>query len=371
MKIGLRHLLEKPGNKSLCRLAQALAKLLDDPILINLYVCHGAILGGLNRDCHTQLQNYALLPSVAAMPGRTVITIGNFDGVHLGHRALIRAAVDAAGSGGRVVAMAFDPHPATVLRPLAVPPRLTTLAQRTRLALRAGVSEMVALDPTAELLGTSPEDFIARVVRRHHPGVVVEGPDFRFGHERRGDVDLLARLGAEQGFAVIVVPPAQGVLSDHSIVTVSSSLVRWMLEHGRVEDVRRLLGRPYEVRGIVAAGDKRGRQLGVPTANVAAETMLPGDGVYFGRATASDGAWHGAAINIGLRPTFGEGRRACEVHLLDVELPLDEYGWECAVCFEGFLRNEIRFDGASAVQQQIGRDINRTRDLLARCQEAP
>ena len=304
------------------------------------------------------------------MPGRTVITIGNFDGVHLGHQSLFHAASDAAGPGGRVVAVVFDPHPATRLRPESVPLRLTTLAQRTRLAVEAGVDQVVALNPTAELLGTSPEAFVGGVVQRHHPNVVVEGPDFRFGHERRGEVDLLARLGAEQGFAVIVVPPAQGVLSDHSCVTISSSLVRWMLEHGRVEDAHRLLGRPYEVRGMVAPGDKRGRQLGVPTANVAAQTMLPGDGVYSGRATAPDGTWCAAAINVGQRPTFGGGRRVCEVHLLDVDLPLDDYGWECAVCFDGFLRNEIRFDGVNAVRHQIDRDIDRTRDLLARRQEA-
>lgn len=304
------------------------------------------------------------------MPGRTVITIGNFDGVHLGHQALFRAAADAAGPRGRVVAMAFDPHPATVLRSQAVPPRLTTIAQRTRLAIEAGVDELIPLAPTRELLATSPEEFIAAVVQQHRPNILVEGPDFRFGRGRKGDVRLLTRFGAEHGFQVIVIPPAQGVLEDQSIVTVSSSLVRWLLEHGRVEDVRRLLGRPYEIRGMVVAGDKRGRQLGVPTANVAVETMQPGDGVYFGHATAPDGAWHAAAINVGLRPTFGEGRRACEVHLLDVELPLDEYGWDCAVRFEGFLRNELRFDGTTAVKQQIGRDINRTRDLLARHQEA-
>lgn len=304
------------------------------------------------------------------MPGRTVITIGNFDGVHLGHQTLFRTASDAAGPDGRVVAMVFDPHPATVLRPQSVPPRLTTLAERARLATESGVDQVVALDPTAELLGSSPEEFVIGVVQQYQPEVVVEGADFRFGHGRRGDVELLTRLGAERGFAVIVVPPAQGVLSDHSVVTISSSLVRWMLERGRVEDARRLLGRPYEVHGIVVSGDKRGRQLGVPTANVATETMLPGDGVFFGRATAPDGAWCAAAINIGQRPTFGGDRRACEVHLLDLDLPLDEYGWECAVHFEGFLRNEIRFDGANAVKEQIDRDLDRTRDLMARHQGA-
>ncbi len=300
------------------------------------------------------------------MPGRTVVTIGNFDGVHLGHQALVRAARDDAGAGGRVVAMVFDPHPATVLRPQAVPPRLTTLSDRTRLLREAGVDEVVAIAPTPALLGTSPESFIAEVVEHHQPAAVVEGPDFRFGHRREGDVQRLARLGAQLGFGVVVVPPAEAVLGDHTVVTASSSLVRWMLERGRVDDVHRLLGRPYEVCGEVTRGDQRGRVLGVPTANLIPPTMLPADGVYFGRATDASENWFPAAVNVGLRPTFDGHERRCEAHLLDVDLPLDEYGWQCVIRFEGFLRNEIRFEGVQAVKAQIDRDINRTRDLLAR-----
>jgi len=300
------------------------------------------------------------------MPGRTVVTIGNFDGVHLGHQALVRAARVDAGSGGRVLALVFDPHPAMVLRPESVPPRLTTVVDRTRLLGEVGVDEVIALEPTPELLGTSPESFIAGVLAQHQPTTVVEGPDFRFGHRREGDVNLLARLGSQLGFNAIVVPPAQAVLGDHTVVTASSSLIRWMLKHGRVDDVHRLLGRPYEVRGEVYRGDQRGRLLGFPTVNLLPPTMLPADGVYFGHATDASGNWFSAAINVGIRPTFAGHERRCEAHLLDADLPLGTYGWECAIRFEGFLRNEIRFEGVQAVKAQIDRDINRIRDLLAR-----
>ncbi len=300
------------------------------------------------------------------MPGRTVVTIGNFDGAHLGHQALIRAARQAAGDAGRVVAMVFDPHPATVLRPDAVPARLTSLSQRTRLLTDLGVDEVVPLAPTPELLGTCPESFITRVSERLRPAAIVEGPDFRFGRDRAGDVRLLEELGRRLGFEATIVPPAQAVLSDHSIVTVSSSLVRWMLEHGRVADALRLLGRPYEVQGEVRRGDQRGRLLGVPTVNLFPETILPADGVYFGHASDPQGQWLPAAINVGAAPTFAGGKRRCEAHLIDGHWPLDTYGWMCAVRFEGFLRNEMRFDGVEAVRRQIGRDIDRSRDLLAR-----
>jgi len=300
------------------------------------------------------------------MPGRTVLTIGNFDAVHLGHRALMNTAREQAGANGRVIVLAFDPHPATVLRPGASPPRLTLWSQREALLTLAGADEVVRLEPTREFLGTSPEAFIASVFARHQPGIIVEGPDFRFGHQRRGDTALLSTLGGTHGFQVFILPPAEAALDDHSLVTVSSSLVRWLLDQGRVSDAQRLLGRAYEVRGLVREGDRRGRVLGVPTANLAVETMLPGNGVYFGEATAPDGRWFPAAINVGVKPTFGNAERGCEVHLIGADLPADGYGWECAVRFLGFLRNELRFDGAQAVAAQIGRDIDRTRDLLPR-----
>lgn len=294
-----------------------------------------------------------------------VLTIGNFDAVHLGHQALISQARRRAGSGGRVTALVFDPHPASTLRPGAAPPRLTSWTRRRDLLAAAGVDEVVRLEPTSAFLGTSPEAFIASVAAEHAPDALLEGPDFRFGHARRGDIALLRRLGGQHGFEVIVVDAVEAPLDDHTLVTVSSSLVRWLLAHGRVRDAARLLGRPYELRGPVRAGDRRGRQLGTPTANVEADAMLPGRGVYFGQATSPDGRWFPAAINVGVKPTFPGAAPGCEAHLVGADLPLDDYGWECRIRFLGFLRSEMRFDGAPAVAAQIRRDIERTRDLLA------
>lgn len=300
------------------------------------------------------------------MPAPAVLTIGNFDAVHLGHQALLAEARRRAGSAGVVTALVFDPHPATTLRPGAAPPRLTAWPQRRDLLARAGVDRVVRLEPSPAFLGTSPEAFIASVAAEHRPAAILEGPDFRFGQGRRGDVALLTSLGERHGFEVVTVQAVEASLDDHSLVTVSSSLVRWLLAHGRVGDAHRLLGRAYEVRGTVRAGDRRGRQLGTPTANLEADTMLPGRGVYFGRATSPDGRWFPAAINVGVKPTFPGATPGCEAHLVDAHLPLDEYGWECRIRFLGFLRSEMRFDGAAAVAAQIRRDVDRTRDLLAR-----
>lgn len=300
------------------------------------------------------------------MPGPTVLTIGNFDAVHLGHQALVSAARERAGKQGRVLVLAFDPHPASILRPRDVPPRLTDWPRREALLRDAGVDEIIRLEPSAEILGTSPEDFIASLAARYRPRALVEGPDFRFGRQRRGDVRLLADLGRTHGFETLIVPPVEATLDDLSVVTVSSSLVRWMLGHGRVRDAQRLLGRFYEIRGEVVEGEKRGRRLGVPTANIAADTMLPGDGVYFGQATGPDGRLFPAAINVGVKPTFGPARRGCEVHLIDAGVPANAYGWWCTVAFHGFLRGELRFDGPEAVAAQIRRDIGRARELLTK-----
>ncbi len=300
------------------------------------------------------------------MPGTTVLTIGNFDAVHLGHQALVSAARELAGKQGRVLVLAFDPHPASVLRPREAPPRLTTWPRREALLQAAGVDEVIRLEPSPALLGTSPEEFIASLAARFRPDVIVEGPDFRFGRRRAGDVEHLADLGRLHGFDAMIVPPVEAALDDLSLVTVSSSLVRWMLGHGRVRDAQRLLGRAYEVDGVVAPGEKRGRRLGVPTANIAAQSMLPGDGVYFGEATDPDGRLFAAAINVGVKPTFGTHTRGCEVHLIDADIPANAYGWRCTVAFHGFLRGELRFDGPEAVAAQIHRDIGRARELLPR-----
>jgi len=308
----------------------------------------------------------------------TAVTIGNFDGAHAGHAALVRRARGLVGVGGRVVALAFDPHPAAVLRAGEAPARLTTFARRAELLGGLGVDEVVRLEPTRELLGRTPEEFVAWVAREWAPDVVVEGADFRFGRGRSGDVGTLRRLGEVHGFAVEVVDPARVALSDQSVVVASSTVARWLLERGRVRDVASVLGRSHEIAGPVVRGDRLGRTLGFPTANIAAETAAPADGVYAGVATLPDGRRLGAALSVGTRETFdGEDRRV-EAYLLGLEggrqdgegawrpIPgLPEYGWRVSIELVGWVRDQARFASVAALVEQMRRDCERVGEALA------
>lgn len=296
------------------------------------------------------------------MPSTTALSIGAFDGVHLAHATLVREARSAVGAGGRVVVLTFDPHPATVLRPDDAPPRLSTLEQRRAWLATAGADEVVALRPTAELLRRSPERFIGELVEQYRPGLFVEGPDFRFGHERRGSVDTLRDLGATLGFEVRVIEPVMAALSDQHVVPVSSTMIRWLLRHGRVRDAAALLGRPYELVGTVVAGARQGRELSMPTANLEhGEALLPADGVYAGRASAPDGTTFPAAISVGTKPTFGTHARLCETHLIGYDGPLDDYGWTITIRFAEWLREQLSFDGIEALVAQMQRDVTRAK----------
>lgn len=304
---------------------------------------------------------------------RTVITIGNFDGVHVGHAALVaraRAIADGAGGMARVVAMTFDPHPLAVIRPGEAPGRLTTLSQRAALLGRAGADEVVRLEPTGSMLGLSPEEFVGNVVRDLQPLAIVEGPDFRFGRDRAGDMALLARLGEANGFITeTMAPPVEVVLSDHTIVRASSRLTRWLLEGGRVRDAAAILGRNYEIEGEVVRGERRGRTIGFPTVNIKSECMAPGDGVYAGTATLPDGRRLAAAISVGTKPTFGGDARAVEAYLLDAPTDggaiagLPEYGWQIRLSYEHWLRDQVRFESVGALLEQMGRDCERIRRM--------
>lgn len=289
----------------------------------------------------------------------TVVTIGNFDGVHLGHRRLLDRARELAGSDGRVVAMFFDPHPAQVLRPDRMPQRLTTSDRRRSLIETAGADEVVILEPSQSLLGLSPVNFLEDVVMPLGPTTIVEGRDFRFGKDRTGSIETLAQLGEAMGFTVDIIDAVTVELSDQSLVRASSSIVRWLVARGRVGDASRVLGRRYSLGGSVVSGAKRGRLLGIPTANMKSSLMAPGPGVYAGQATDPKGSWHPAAINVGSGPTFGVGPSRVEVHLIGYDGPLDSYDWSMEVEFETFLRDEICFDGPQAVSEQIRRDIRR------------
>ncbi|QOJ01949.1 MAG: bifunctional riboflavin kinase/FAD synthetase [Phycisphaeraceae bacterium] len=303
--------------------------------------------------------------------------IGTFDGVHAGHAALVRRARERVGPGGRVVALSFDPHPVSVLRPGREPALLTDFATRAGLLRALGVDGVERLVPTPDLLDMTPGAFVAWVVERHRPVVFVEGEGFRFGRGRSGTLDDLAAMGAGMGFAVEVVGGSGGaggvcaMMSDGSLVRVSSSLVRWLLRHGRVEDAASALGRRHRVEGVVTPGDRRGRTVGFPTANVSGiGTLVPGDGVYACVAEMPDGRRYASAVNIGARPTVGGHERRVEAHLLldgDRLWPGGdgpEYGWRVSLEFAGWVREEMRFGSVGALVEQIGRDVARARGIV-------
>ena len=296
---------------------------------------------------------------------RTVVTIGTFDGVHIGHAALVRCARDFAdqlGQTAHVVAMCFDPHPLTKLNPAAAPARLTTFEQRAALLGEAGADEVVRLEPTGSLLALSPEEFVDHLAQELNPVAIVEGPDFRFGRGRSGDVSTLQALGAKKGFAVQVVPPVEAVMTDGMIAAASSTLARWLIGEGRVRDAAAVLGREFEVRGQVVRGDQRGRLLGYPTANVETDCLLPGDGVYAGVGVLPDGRAVAAAISVGSKPTFAGSGRVLEAHLLgNPDLSsLPEYGWEIGVRVSRWLRDQAAFDSIDSLKRQIEDDCRRS-----------
>ncbi|TVQ55422.1 MAG: riboflavin biosynthesis protein RibF [Phycisphaerales bacterium] len=303
----------------------------------------------------------------------TAVTIGNFDGVHEGHAALISTAREAAGNDGRVVALVFDPHPLTRLRPEAAPARLSTFPQRERRLRELGADEVIQLTPTREFLALEAEDFLDRLVTRFNPVAIVEGDDFRFGRNRVGSVDFLRERADAHGYRVIVVDPVERALRDQSVIRVSSSLIRWLLRYGRVEDAAMLLGRPYELTGCVVQGDQRGRTINVPTANLDhGDMLLPKDGIYTGRARRVEGEarthvgpWYAAAISIGTKPTFGQHPRICEAHLLDYDGPLDDYDWTIELQITHWLRDQLIYRDVQGLTDQLERDIAATRELVS------
>lgn len=302
------------------------------------------------------------------MTSPTAITIGTFDGVHLGHTALITRARELAGQAGRVVAMVFDPHPLTALRPEAAPARLSTFEQRVRWLTSAGADEVIRLEPTPDQLDRTPREFAEEFVARFAPTWVVEGADFRFGKGRQGDVALLAGLGRSLRFGVEIVPAHEVALGDQLIARASSSLSRWLIMNGRAGDASIVLGRPYELVGEVRRGDRRGRTIGFPTANLQTDQLLPGDGVYVARATLADGRSFRAAMNVGSRPTFAGVERRTEVHLLDVGRESNgaivgqtEYGWTMRVEVLGFVRDQVKFASIADLTGQLERDVMRVR----------
>ena len=294
------------------------------------------------------------------------ITVGNFDGVHVGHQALLSSARILAGSGGQVVAVTFDPHPAALLKPLLAPPAVQTLQERRECLLKCGADQVHVINTTQELLAMSAEQFIAWLRAEIAFDCIVEGPDFHFGKDRAGDINTLRAIGLKNNFQVHQVEPVEVALGDASSAVASSSLLRWLLQNGRVHDVATVMGRAYQLTGVVEKGDQRGRTLGWPTANIATGArLLPSDGIYAGLATLPTGARKRAAISIGTKPTFGANARTVEAFLLDHKAPLDDYGWTLTLEFTRWLRAQERFDGVDALLEQMARDTQRTRQEIS------
>lgn len=282
------------------------------------------------------------------------LTLGNFDGVHRGHQALLAETVRQAHAlAGPAVAVTFDPHPGQLLRPDSFPPLLTTLTDRAALMHGYGADHVLVLETTPNLLHLEAREFFDRVIRdRLQARALVEGHNFAFGHNRAGTIDVLRRLCAEAKLPLTVVPP-QEVLGQ----PVSSSRVRAELLAGAVDIVRALLGRPYRIVGTVGSGQRRGAGLGFPTANVErVPTLIPGDGVYAVRALHEGRSWP-AAANVGHNPTFGEQARKVEVHLIGFDGDL--YGQTLAVEFLEKMRDTRRFASVAELIAQVRADVQR------------
>lgn len=306
--------------------------------------------------------------TVAPFPGeRAVITIGAYDGVHLGHQAVIgEVRRQAAALGARSVVVTFDRHPASVVRPESAPKLLTDLPQKLELLDATGVDATVVVHFDEATAALDPIEWAQQVlVQCLHTSLVVVGDDFHFGRHRAGNVATLRELGVRHDFEV--APLSLVLRTDGPDEPISSTAIRRAMAGGQVELAAQMLGRPFEARGIVMPGDQRGRQLGFPTANVEVPGFicLPADGVYAGWYQRADGSRHMTAINLGRRPTFYEhaDKSMLEAHLLDFSGDL--YGETAQVCFTHFLRSERKFDGIDALRNQLKQDVDHARTVLA------
>ena len=311
------------------------------------------------------MQIWRTLDEVPEGLRRTVVTIGNFDGVHLGHQHVLRQSRESAVRLGcdTVVAVTFDPHPMAVLRPEHAPPTLTSLETRAALLADAGADALFVVAFDRSIADWSPGEFVDRIlVDALHARAVVVGANFRFGHKASGDVAVLRALGSERDFEV------EGVELDGGPQVWSSTYVRHCLATGDVAGAAEALGHTFTVRGAVVRGDQRGRELGFPTANVPTPVVeaAPADGVYAGWLTRLDsGERFPAAISVGTNPTFaGQRERRVESYVLDRD-DLELYGVEVEVAFVERLRGMVAFEGIDKLIETMHDDVRRTREVLA------
>jgi len=289
----------------------------------------------------------------------TAVTIGNFDGVHLGHQKILRNVLERAHAANLTSAvLTFYPHPARVLRPEAAPALIETLDQRLAAIDATGIDAAFVVRFDAELAKLTPEDFVQRfLVDAMRAKTVLIGGNFRFGHKQAGDAQMLGDLGRRLGFEVEIVPP---VTADD--VVVSSSAIRGALRDGKVDDARRMLGRPFALAGKIQTGTGQGSKLVVPTLNLATEQeLLPKSGVYATEAVVGEKIYY-AATNVGVRPTFDGSRTTIESHLLDFNDALTSGNLEFR--FWARLRDERKFSSPAELREQVLRDINQARQYF-------
>ncbi|MFZ9964058.1 MAG: bifunctional riboflavin kinase/FAD synthetase [Terrimicrobiaceae bacterium] len=301
------------------------------------------------------------IDGLAEIPGPVVIAAGVFDGMHLGHRMVLETARrESQKLGATAVALTFDPHPATILRPDAVPGLLTPTPFKLRLMERMGFNHALMLTFDKKFAALLAEDFVQRLCAAANPlaGICI-GEGWSFGNQRRGNIELLRQLGREKNFFTCEVPP---VRIDGMVI--SSTMIRQAVAEGRLADAAQLLGRDHAISGHVLRGAGLGRQIGFPTANLATDQLqLPPDGVYAVEVLLEDKPWHGVA-NLGVRPTVDQTRtHLLEIHLFDFQGDL--YDREVEVRLKHFLRPEQRFDSIDHLKIQIARDAESAREFLA------
>jgi riboflavin kinase/FMN adenylyltransferase len=294
------------------------------------------------------------LDGLKLIPPGTALTVGNFDGLHLGHRKILSVASELAGDAG-VTVVTFEPHPLTILRPNEVPPRLTPEPIKHELLQSLGVKYLVCIPPTAEVLNLSAGDFWALIRDGLCPAHMVEGTTFNFGKNRAGTIDRLREWTAVSDVKLHVIEPVKVPLMDLQVPAVSSSLIRWLLINGRARDSAVCLGRPYTLRGLVIKGFQRGRTIGIPTVNLdVGRQLVPGDGVYVGRMTV-DGVAYAAAVSIGNLPTFDDGRFQLEAHLIGYSGDL--YGRVLDLEILDWVRDQLRYPSIDLLKAGLAIDL--------------
>ena len=289
----------------------------------------------------------------------TLVVIGVFDGVHKGHQQILNRAKELAG-GEKIIALTFDPHPTTVFAPERAPSLLTTLADRVELLKIHNADQVAVIKFTKEFAAVSPQDFVKNVlVDQLEATKVVVGKDFTYGYKAAGNIETLRQSGKELGFEVIALD-----LVDEGDHKISSTRIRTYLVEGKVEVARELLSRPHRLDGVVVHGEKRGREIGYPTANLGdlEGQTSPADGVYAGWLTVGIDRWP-AAISIGTNPTFeGVRARQVEAYALD-QVGLDLYDKKATIEFGWRLRDTLKFDGLDPLLEQMAKDCSRAREL--------